>query len=294
MNQYPSQQQGVGVSKDKRQGSIGVIAVDDGGYSTGVVTRERQEMFPSVKGRYGVRNITEVKGKYDFIVEYNGEKYVMGDLAKYDCAIPLEMHSETKQHLFFDLSTLVAIHQYGYDQNLLMISVPIRMHNNKEKLGRIRRLKGEHTVIVNGRTRTFNITDVKVAPESAVAFWNKKVEGVSRYIDIGSRTIGYATTIFENGVTRFIDSESGTIFAKGISALGEQYTPEGLGEYIYGTLSKIFKPDDIVYLLGGGSLDKKLVQVLRTYYPKAIVMENPQMANALGMYVLGRNAYGLH
>lgn len=283
-------QQGVNI----RQDSIGVIAVDDGGNSTCVVTKKGVEIYPSVKGIYGVRNISEVSGKYDFIVEYEGEKYVMGDLAKYDCALPLEMNSETKQHLFFDLSVLVSIHQYGYDQNYLIVSVPIRMHTNEEKKGRVNRLKGEHTLTVNGVRKTITITEVRVAPETAVAFWTKRFKGKNRYIDIGSRTVGYATTVFEEGVTRFIDSESGTFFSMGIQALDEHYTPEGLGEYIYGKLSKIFKGNDKIYLLGGGALDTKLVARLQSYYPCLEVLENPRNVNALGMYELGRAAYGIH
>lgn len=272
----------------------GLIAVDDGGYSTCVVTRKGTEIYPSVKGFYGVRHITEVKGRYDFVVEYQGKKYVMGDLAKYDCVLPLEMHSDTKQHLYFDLSVLVAVHQYGYTKNYLVVSVPIRMHHEQEKKGRIRRLLGEHTLTVNGVEKTFEICDVKVAPETATAFWVERKQGKSRFIDIGSRTIGYATTIYENGVTRFIDSESGTLFAKGIQALDEHYTPEGLADYIYGKLSKTFKPNERIYLLGGGALDTSLVERLKNYYPNITVMHNPRMVNALGMYELGRIAYGLH
>ena len=300
MNQQASQsqvisrvsigQQGVNV----RQDTIGVIAVDDGGDSTCVTTKKGVELYPSVKGIYGVRNISEVKGKYDFIVEYKNEKYVMGDLAKYDCAIPLEMHSETKQHLFFDLSVLVSIHQYGYDQNYLIVSVPIRMHTKEEKQGRVDRLKGVHTLTVNGITKTFTIMDVKVAPETAVAFWTHRFKGKTRYIDIGSRTVGYATTVYEGEVTRFIDSESGTFFSMGIQALDEHYTPDALGDYIIGKLSKIFKNTDKVYLLGGGALDERLVERIQSYYPSARVMDNPRHINALGMYELGRAAYGLH
>jgi len=65
--------------------SSGLISVDDGGSSTCVVTRNGQERFPSVKGLYGNRTLTDVSGKYDYIVDYKGERYVMGALAKYDC-----------------------------------------------------------------------------------------------------------------------------------------------------------------------------------------------------------------
>lgn len=271
----------------------GLISVDDGGNSTCVVTKNVQEKFPSVKGLYGNRTLTDATGKYDYVVEYKGEKYVMGTLAKYDCRYPLQMHTKTKCHTFFDLSILVAIHQFGFASNYLVTSVPISMHNDNEKSGRINRLRGEHTITVNGKTKSFHIMDVKVAPETAVAFWINEPSGKSRYIDLGSRTIGYATTMYEDGVTRFIDTESGTYNGKGLEALGEDYNQKALADYICGKLMANWKENDDVFLIGGGALDESLVSSIREYFPKSSVIDNPQMANAVGGYLLGRAVYEL-
>lgn len=273
--------------------SSGVISIDDGGSSTCVVTRHGQENFPSVKGLLGDRKLTEISSKYDFIVEYKGEKYVMGTLAKNDCKYPLQMHTDSKQNTFYDLSVLTAIHQYGYLTNYLMTSVPISMHNDKEKEGRILRLKGKHTIRVNDITKTFEIEDVKVAPESASAFWINEPKGRNRYIDLGSRTIGYATTLYEHEVTRFIDTESGAFKGKGIEALDVSYNQQALADYICGRLLSMWNPEDDVSLLGGGALDEKLVDAIREYFPKVTALDNPQMSNALGMYLLGRIIYGM-
>lgn len=273
--------------------SSGLVAIDDGGNSTCVVTKNGQEKFPSVKGLYGNRTLTDVNGKYDYIVEYRGKKYVMGTLAKYDCKYPLQMHTNSKCNTFFDLSVLVAVHQFGYANNYVIVSVPIGMHNESEKAERVKRLVGEHTIIVNGKSRTFMIMDVKVAPESAVAFWIKEPQGKTRFLDLGSRTIGYATTICEEGMTRFIDTESGTILGKGLEALADDYDQEGLADYICGRLIKDWKRNDDVFILGGGALDDKLVDRIRDYFPKSSVMDNPQMANAMGMYLLGRVVFDL-
>ncbi|AYP68221.1 partition protein [Bacillus phage vB_BcoS-136] len=271
----------------------GVIAIDNGGNSTCVVTKNAQEKFPSVKGLYGNRTLTDVSGKYDYIVDYNGEKYVMGTLAKYDCKYPLQMHTDTKQHLFFDLSILVAVHQFGYSANYLVTSVPIAMHNDDEKFGIIERLVGQHTITVNGNRKNFTIIDVKVAPETAVAFWVKEPKGKNRFIDLGSRTIGYATTLFEDEINRFIDSESGTFKGKGLEALDTDYDQKALADYICGRLMSVWGENDNVYLLGGGALDGYLVDEIRNYFPKAVCLENPQMSNAIGMYLLGRIAFDM-
>jgi plasmid segregation protein ParM len=273
--------------------SSGIISIDDGGHSTCVVTRDKKEMFPSVKGIYGDRKLTEAYGKYDYIVDYKGERYVMGTIAKYDCDYPLQMHTDSKQHLFFDLSILVAIHQFGYPSNYVITSVPISMHKDEEKFGRIKRLLGDHTISVNGRSKTFNIMDVKVAPETAVAFWVNEPEGKNRFIDLGSRTIGFATTVLEDGVTRFIDTESGTIKGKGLEALADSYNQQALADYICGRLMKNWKPNDTVYLLGGGALDEELVRYIQYYFPNTCVLDNPQMVNAVGMYLLGKVVYNM-
>lgn len=271
----------------------GVISIDDGGSSTCVVTKDKKEIFPSVKGLYGKRTLTESNGKFDYVVEYKNEKYVMGTLAKYDCRYPLEMHTDTKQNLFFDLSILVAIHQFGYSNNFVVTSVPITMHTEEEKTGRRKRLIGSHRITVNGVSKTFNIMDVKVAPETAVGFWINQPKGKSRYIDLGSRTIGYATTIYEDDTTRFIDSESGTYLGKGLEALSDDYDQSALADYICGRLLAKWNQNDVVYLMGGGALDKELVENIQNYFTKAIVFDNPRMVNSVGMYLLGRVAYDM-
>lgn len=273
--------------------STGIISIDDGGSSTCVVTKDKKESFPSVKGLYGKRTLTESNGKYDYVVEYKGEKYVMGTLAKYDCRYPLEMHTDTKQNLFFDLSILVAIHQFGYSNNFVVTSVPITMHTEEEKTGRRGRLLGSHRITVNGISKTFNIMDVKVAPETAVGFWVNQPKGKSRYIDLGSRTIGYATTIYEDDTTRFIDSESGTYLGKGLEALSDDYDQSALADYICGRLLAKWNKDDVVYLMGGGALDKELAENIQKYFTKAVVFDNPRMVNSVGMYLLGRNVYDM-
>jgi plasmid segregation protein ParM len=273
--------------------SSGVISVDNGGSSTCIVTKNCKEKFPSVKGLYGNRTLTDISGKHDYIVDYKGQKYVMGTLAKYDCKYPLQMHTDSKQNLFFDLSTLVAIHRFGYSSNYLVTSVPISMHNEDEKMGVVNRLRGEHTITVNDVRKKIVIMDVKVAPETAVAFWINEPEGKNRFIDLGSRTIGYATTVYEDGVTRFIDSESGTFKGKGLEALSEDYNQDALADYICGRLSSSWRSEDKVHLLGGGALDNRLVDSIIRYFPRATILGNPQMANAMGMYLLGRVAYDM-
>lgn len=277
-----------------RSTTSGVISIDNGGHSTCIVTKRGQEMFPSVKGKFGDRRLTKATGRYDYIVDYMGEKYVCGDLADLDCKLPLQMHTKSKQNDFYDLSILISIHQFGYDDNQLITSVPIGMFTESEQQGLIARLKGTHTITVNDIKKTFDISKVKIAPETAVAYWINEIEGKSNYIDLGSRTIGYSSIKNRNGKPTFLDTESGTMYGKGLMALGTDFDQKGLADYICGILIKDWSEDDTIFLLGGGALDNKLVENIQNYFPRARPMSNPQMANALGMYKLGEIAYGTH
>ena len=277
----------------ERKGLIGVIGIDNGGSSTCVVTRNTQDWFPSVKSLYGKRTLTTPKGKKDFVVEYKGETYIAGYLAKYDSSMPLQFHSQSKQNLFFDLSVLIAIHQYGYLDNYVVTTCPVDMHIDDEKNGTKHRLVGSHTIKVNGITKTFRISDLKVVPEGAASFWTLEVKGLSRFLDLGSRTINYVSILNDEETTRYLDTQSGTFFAKGTEALDENYNPKGLADFLAGRLfAKGWKEtDEQIYLVGGGSLDSDFVEGIRVYFPNAKIIDDPIMSNASGSYILGRYGY---
>lgn len=269
----------------------GIIAIDDGGFSSVVVTRNQEEMFPSIKGLAGRRNLSTPKGKHDFVVEWKGKTFVAGDLG-FDCSLPLRMNTQSKANDFFDLSVLIGIHKYGYLSNYLLVSVPLEKYTDEELKARTERLKTSHTLIVNDVRKTFVINELKLAPETASAFWIEKPTGLVNWLDLGSRTIGYTSTINNNGECRFIDSRSGTIFGKGLEALQENYNPEELADFICGGyLTSIWKSNEVLYVLGGGALDSTLIQHIRRYFPKLTVVPNPQTATARGMYLLGRMAF---
>jgi plasmid segregation protein ParM len=231
------------------------------------------------------------QGSHDYIVEFKGKKYMAGTLAQTESRFPMQMHTRSKQHLFYDLSIMIAIHQFGYDKNFLITSVPISMHQGEEKDGIRKRLVGEWSIVINGIEKTFTIEDVKVAPETVSAFWIYEPDGKNRFLDIGSRTVGYGTTIKEGNIMKYIDSESGTFMGKGLEAT-ETTNFEEFTDYLAGKLLALWDEKDKVYLLGGGAKNMTIVNQFKKYFKDAEVMENPQIANAKGIYLLGRNVYG--
>lgn len=274
------------VMKHRREG---VIAIDNGGHSTCVVTSSVLKMFPSAKGECMEMPLENRTDPYDFIMELNDRKYVGGTLA-YETELPLQMHSDSKQHIFYDLSILTAIHQWGYDMNYVVTCIPIEMMKQQgEKDGIRERLVGEWKFTVNGETKHFKIADVKVAPETVVPFWIKKPPGKSRWIDWGSRTIGYGTTINDGENMKFVNIESGTFMKKGLEAINS--SPESLADFVAGRLLAKWDKNDIVYHVGGGAKNEKLMNAIKTHFPNSEIHEQPQSATAKGLYILGKEVY---
>ena len=270
----------------------GVIAIDNGGHSTGVVTSTLQKLFPSCKGEYTYRPLDSTHGQYDYIVEVNGSKYFAGTLAQYECEFPIQMHSESKQHIFYDLSILIACHQFGYQANHVITCVPIVMVTPEEKQGIAERLKRDWTVTINGETKVFRIADVKVSPETVSAFWVKKPEGTVRWVDWGSRTVGFGTTVNDGEAMKFINKDSGTFHGKGLEAINSS-DYNMLANFIAGRLLAKWKPTDKVIHVGGGAKNDKLIEAFNKHFPNSEIHEQPQLAVAKGLYIMGRGVYDL-
>lgn len=291
LNTYdiPEQQKRLRQPKGEWIMSKGIISIDNGGYSTCIVTANTSKIIPSAKGLYHDRKLKSVHGEHDFDVIIDGKRYFAGTLAV-ESELPLEMHTHSKQQDFFDISTLLAIHQYGYLENFLITPVPIFMHNEEEKNGIIERLKKEWNVTVNGVEKQFIISDVKVAPETVSAFWVVRPHGKVRWVDWGSRTIGYGTTLNDGRSMKFLDKESGTFENKGLEAL-KTSTPQALVDYVCGKLTAKWKQNDTVFHIGGGALNRSIIQYFTNYFPKSQVHKNPQMALAEGMYALSKGVF---
>lgn len=272
--------------------TAGVIAIDNGGFSTCIKTKTALTKFPSAKGKFHERNLSNALGKNEFIFELSGEKYFAGNLAE-QAYLPLQMHTDTKQHIFYDLSILAAIHMYGFDINYVVTCVPIKRHNQEEKEGIKDRLVGEWTFSINNERKTFRIDDVIIAPEGVSSFWNHMDQGMTHWVDWGSRTINYATVKNDGENMRFIDSQSGTFFGKGLEALEDLPNIESLADFVAGRLSAKWDKNNKVYHVGGGALNKQLIKQFSSYFPNSEVHPNPQTANVSGMYLLGRSVFDI-
>jgi hypothetical protein len=271
----------------------GLVVVDNGGQYTKVKTKDVLDVFPSSKGVLSNQlNLTRSLGKHDYIVEFEGRKYACSDFSD-EADYQLKMFTTSKQHTFFDLSILIACHQYGYDENYVVTCVPVHNFNQDEVMGIKQRLIGEKEIVVNGLRKVVKIKDVVVSAEGTCGFFIHPFKGKVRWVDIGSRTINYITTINKEGKSYFLNKESGTFEKAGFDAKNIQSTndAENLAEYIAGTLLSMWNENDVVVLLGGGANSIGFYSKFKQFFKNTSVINNPQTSNVEGMYLFGKKVF---
>lgn len=274
----------------------GIIAIDNGGEYTKILTDnfKTPKVITSTKsfgadGHFS-RNIKEG----DFDVVYQGQRYFFGTLVRHAPDDLITGLGQTKDHIFFVISTLLAIHQYGYDVNYVGLSTPLKEYLEEDNEQLEKKLIGTHTLEVNGVTKTFEIANLLVAPEALVAFYHEKPVGKVRWIDFGSRTVNTGTTYFEQGWTDpdFFEDEQGTIIDKGLSLeKGVNYNKYVLTVQNY-LGKKKWKNDDVIRIIGGGGEIAQLVTAFIAVYPNAKVVEDPQVEQVKGLYEFVTAIYG--
>lgn len=275
--------------------SSGVICIDNGGSADKIKTLRTSKSYPSSKGIITHNfNLERTYMDNDFLVTVDGVSYGVGNLVE-ESSYPLKMFTDSKQNVYYDISILLACHQFGYDKNYVVNCVPVASHTKDEREGLSERLKKEWTVTVNGITKTFSIEEIKVVPEGATGYFVKRHEGKTRWVDIGSRTVNYATVIRDEKGIRFINNESNTFYGAGLEA---NNIPHGhynggmqLANYLCGQLLAKWHKNDTVYLLGGGALNKGIVDGFKNYFPKSSVVDNPKKANLDGMWELSKEVF---
>jgi plasmid segregation protein ParM len=231
-------------------------------------------------------------GTNDFHVKWNEDYYFCGGLIRQNLKGIMEGHDVTKDDDFFILSILLSTFLYGYEESYITSSVPIKEYNEESKQAIIEKLKGTHTLIVNGLEREFIIKEAEIYPETASAFWVNQPRKKTRWIDIGSRTVGYATTdVDDEDNVHFIENESGTIDKMGLEA--HQVTNhKAYARIISSTLNKIWGRNDDIKLIGGGGLDAEMVNAFKSIYPNLSLHDDPQHAQARGLLELADMIYG--
>lgn len=279
--------------KLKKIGESGIIAIDNGGHETKILSESMESpvVIPSEKTVGFERlKLGSGIGRNDFHVKWNDEWFFCGGLVRQNKKVKITGHEMTKDDDFFILSILLAIFLHGYKNNQVVTSCPISEYNQETEEILKEKLLGEHTLTVNGETKTFDIDDVLLGAETASAFWLNQPHQLVRWIDIGSRTVGYATTMVEDNEAHFIETESGTIDQMGLEATVID-NPKSYARSIAAELNKVWKRNDEMYIIGGGGEDEEIVTAFQNLYPNLRVHERPQLAQVKGLLEFGKQVF---
>ena len=273
--------------------TTGIIAVDNGGHYTKVFSESMEEPISlSSRKAYGHDRL-RTKSNYEsgtYRLVYKDEIYFMGTLME-EGEGEMTSFTTTKTTDYFVLSVLQACALYGYDVNKVVTCTPFSRFTDSEEDGIVRALLGEHEIEINDVTYNFAIDDVVVTPEVTPAFFNEMPEGKVHCLDIGSRTIWYATTMFDGENFRIIEKETGTLERKGL----DQYKPNNLKSYASMTANELLRhwnPTEPVVIFGGGvDFYPEIATELQAFFPELTVGDNPRFLQVKGMLEYGKLEY---
>jgi plasmid segregation protein ParM len=264
--------------------SVQLVAVDTGRSGTKVVTDGVREYFPSVLGEYRELKLERKMKRTDLVVEYAGQKYYVGDIARDESVSGAQMMIASKAHLDTKIFSLVGLHFVVPTESsvFLVTGEPINNHSAGEKLRMKQLLLGTHKITVNGQTKKFDVVRVEVAAEGATAGWSLRRPSRYHIVDAGSRTVNFAT--MDGG--SWIDKLSGSLdfgleTVQNISlSMFARMTVAELSRRL-GTLSPI--------VLTGGKAEV-LVEYFGNYTADVESHPDPLFANAQSFYELGVHA----
>lgn len=298
-----NQSQDLVVSKKRK--TRGIIAVDNGGENTKIFTEDMDNptFFKSIK-KYGRKKDlladiypqTDDESLTSYIVEWKDQVYLTNKRTV-EASFSITGNTDSKANEYFILSTLIAVAKYGYDINYLSTSVPYKNILNEDELENIREeLIGEHTISVDKVEYKFEIADVLVTAEAQAGYFYLEPEGMVTLLEIGSRTVGYATNELvydEEGnilAESPIDIKSGTIEKAGLAISNidvDEYIP--YCSHIFSELSarKIDEKDEII-AFGGGVLIDGIRDGLQRFFKNITFAEDPLYVQVRGMLILAQ------
>jgi plasmid segregation protein ParM len=278
-----------------------IIGIDAGNYETKVIHEKGYECFASSIGEWRKRTVADIHSKQDMefeiINKYDSYKGFAGPLATVESEYGGTVFGVSKNHQDANTRILLAVWRNLIEDKVsIVVGQPYSSHNEEEKNEIITALKGDHTVIVNGQRKDFEIKDIKVGIEGAMAFLANPYTGPANIIDVGSGTVNCIHFLNK----RIVDRKCDTLpFGSETSKQGVNF--EGMAKGIFGRMSGVWDKNHPTYICGGSA--HVIVEPLKKYFPLIKVM-NPKAdidgvkivvdtkySNAIGMYQVGTKVF---
>lgn len=251
-------------------------------YSTNDVTVITKS-FSSSLMRYIDMNVDVETSDQDFIIEFNEDKYIGGDLADREQEIGISFTDESKYRETTLINILTALHLTPDNDFKIVVGSPISKRTEEEKQNIINMLKKSHRFTLNGKTKTIHIHDVIVSPEGAAGFYSQPQQGEIQGFDFGSSTTNYF--YFSNG--KVVARKSNTF---PVGDRNSTVPANHMVEEMVSKLSNKFSYENPTMVIGGNA--QKMYQYVKKHYPKAFLPQNPMYATVIGFYKIGRSIYG--
>jgi len=251
------------------------------------------------------------------IVEYEGNKYVIGEKGNYSTDLMKSQHENTKLLI---LTTIGLSYPDRFIEANIITGLPIALYSSqKRQMKEMLQIDSSHQITINGQKKYIRFSNIEVFPESAGAFYSQNEYTDALIIDIGGLSIDIA--LFEKGkLIKYSTYPMGVmkLYSKIINYINSQYDlslnewdmekvlNEGL--YIYGNrvelnydylvkehIEEIIERLKLEYdlkiianilLTGGGS--QWVYQYLQKIIPQVKLMSNSQFNNAIGYRNIGK------
>lgn len=281
---------------------VEVIAVDGGNYETKVIHSRGYESFISSIGEWRQRRGNESHSdqdmEFEIVNKYDHIKGFAGPLANVESDYSGSVFGITKNHPDANTRILLAVHRNIIGNEVcLVVGQPYKSHVENEKSDIINALVGDHTVTINGVKKNFNIRDVKVGIEGAMAFISNPVEEACNVIDVGSGTVNCIHFLNK----KIVDRKCDTLPFGSETSKSTVTNYEAMASGIFKSMSGVWNKSETTLLCGGSA--KSILHFLRKYYPHIEEMKPmvdlggirvpipSKYANAIGMYNLGMKVF---
>lgn len=238
----------------------------------------------------------------DYMVEYQGQKYFVGEVAERAGENKRELKQDSKAHDDAVLMTLVSIHQSGASGKV-KLSMCVPVDNYKTDKGTLKnKLLRPHQITVNGVKRCFEIVDLFVTSEGVVSAFSTPAslteDKIACFLNIGSYKSNCGAFDHKGN---YIDNRSGSLPGVGMNKVDEEGVEmEGLVKMAYDQLSnkmnwekpyrdaRTRKLVEMVVILCGGAAEEVKPHFssrfkYRSEYPAKVELHpNPLYSDVLG------------
>lgn len=241
-----------------------IVAGDIGKNLVKGVSDGQIDVFPSTLYSYDELNLQSNPRKYDFDIEFKGQKYIGGTLASDEGEGGGFFNPDvSKNHDETLINLLLLLSLTNDDKFQLILGTPISKHDENEKMRLKQKFQGRHNIKINGEQRTFYIDEVEIGPEGATSYFALPKEQIIQGFDFGSTTINYFGVDGFSG--RFINKISGTFGAGG--KVLKNSTIAGKAKEAIVQLRNVWKRDAYTMVFGGWG--KEAFPVIKEHFINA-------------------------